>query len=320
MADKVTLVPPRDPWPFSIVAVEDLEALVADGLLRPLSGGPQPEWMAPASEADPTPPPGYVVSLIPFHERGFGVPASRFMRALLHYYGVELHNFNPNSIAQAAIFTAVCEGFLGIDPHWDLWTHLFSVELFASTTEAKKVRMAVRAGGCTLQLRPGLAQQYIPAILVSSNKGWQHRWLYLRNDDGRLLLFSQRVVTAAGVNWRWGATREKQEMLKPLLDALQKLRDEGLTAAGVVAAIHRRRVLPLAERRLQLSEMKSGVDLEGSQMSSASLSADDLRRWVAGTVGRLDAGALTQPAMRPDCGYVSLVRVRSFSCFAPSCL
>ena len=42
------------------------------------------------------------------------------MRALLHYYGVELHNLNPNSIAQAAIFAAVCEGFLRIDPHWDL--------------------------------------------------------------------------------------------------------------------------------------------------------------------------------------------------------
>jgi hypothetical protein len=272
------------------------------------------------SEADPTSPPGYVVSFIPFHERGFGVPASRFMRALLHYYGVELHNFNPNSIAQAAIFEAVCEGFLGIDPHWDLWTHLFSAELFASTMEAKKVRMAVRAGGCTLQLRPGRMQQYIPATLVSSNKGWQRRWFYLQNDDGRLSLFSQRVVTAAGTNWRWGATHEKQEKLQPLLDALQKLRDDGLTAARVVAAIHRRRVLPLAERRLQLSKMKPGVDLEGSLMSSASLSADDLRRRVAGMVGRLDAGALTQPVMRPERGYVSLVSVRSFSCFAPSYL
>jgi hypothetical protein len=38
------------------------------------------------------------------------------MRALLHYYEVELHNFNPNSIAQAAIFAAVCEGLLEIDP------------------------------------------------------------------------------------------------------------------------------------------------------------------------------------------------------------
>jgi hypothetical protein len=48
------------------------------------------------------------------------VPASRFMQALLHYYGVELHNFNPNSIAQVATFVAVCEGFSRIDPHWDL--------------------------------------------------------------------------------------------------------------------------------------------------------------------------------------------------------
>jgi hypothetical protein len=178
MADKVTIVPPCDPWPSSTIVVEDLEALVADGLLCPLSDGLQPEWMAP-SEAVPTRPPRYVVSFTPFHERGFGVPASRFMRSLLHYYGVELHNFNPNSIAQAAIFAAICEGFLGIDVHWDLWNHLFSAELFASTMEAKKVRMAVRAGSCTLQLRLGRMQQYIPATLVSSNKGWQRRWFYL---------------------------------------------------------------------------------------------------------------------------------------------
>jgi hypothetical protein len=318
MADKATIIPPRDLWPFSTVTVEDLQALVTEGLLHPLSGGPQPEWLAPGSEADPTPPPGYVASFIPFHEWGFGMPASRFMRVLPHYYGVELHNFNPNSIAQAAIFAAVCEGFLGIDPHWDLWTHLFSAEFFAASMDVKKVRMAVRAGGCTLQLRSGSTQQYIPASLVSSNKGWQNRWFYLRNDDGMLPPFSQRVVTAAGGNWRWGATRENQEKLQAVLCALQKLQAEGLTAAGVVAAIHRRRVLPLVERRLRLSEMKPGVDLEGSRMSSTSLSADDLLKRVVGTVGRLDAGALSQPSMRPDRGYVSLVSARSSSYFAPS--
>ena len=160
------------------------------------------------------------------------------------------------------------------------------MEFFAASTDVKKVRMAVRAGGCTLQLRSGRAQQYIPASLVSSNKGWQNRWFYLRNDDGVLPPFSQRVVTAAGNNWRWGATRENQEKLQPILHALQKLRDEGLTAAGVVAAIHLRRVLPLAERRLRLSEMKPGVNLEGSRMSSTSLSTDDLLKRVTSTVGR----------------------------------
>jgi hypothetical protein len=31
------------------------------------------------------------------------------------------------------------------------------------------------------------------------------------------------VVTAAGSNWRYGAAREKQEKLQPLLEALQEL-------------------------------------------------------------------------------------------------
>jgi hypothetical protein len=39
MADKATVVPLRDPWPFSTVTVEELEALVSDGLLHPLSSG-----------------------------------------------------------------------------------------------------------------------------------------------------------------------------------------------------------------------------------------------------------------------------------------
>jgi hypothetical protein len=70
----------------------------------------------------------------------------------------------------------------------------------------------------------------------------------------------------------------------------------------------------LAERRLRLSEMKPGVDLEGSRMSSTPLSTNDLLRRV-GTVGRLDAGVLNQPLMRPDHGYVSLVSVRPFFYF-----
>jgi hypothetical protein len=138
MDDRVTVISPRDPWPFSTVTADDLEALVSDGLLRPLSGDSQPEWMPPPSGAAPSPPPGYVVSFVSFHEPGFRVPASHFMRAILHVYGVELYNLSPNSISQAAIFAAVCEGYLGIAPHWDLWTHLFSAELFASPTGGKK--------------------------------------------------------------------------------------------------------------------------------------------------------------------------------------
>jgi hypothetical protein len=73
------------------------------------------------------------------------------------------------------------------------------------------------------------------------------------------------------------------------------------------------------ERWLLLSEMAPGVDLEGSQMPSVPLPADDLHRWVAGTVGRLDVSALTQLPMRPEHGCMSLVSVRSFFLLVSDC-
>jgi hypothetical protein len=45
----------------------------------------------PANHREPAPPEGYVVSFVAFHERGLGVPPSRFMRAIPYYYRVELH-------------------------------------------------------------------------------------------------------------------------------------------------------------------------------------------------------------------------------------
>ena len=74
----------------------------------------RPTWITPQQEeTEPNPPEGYVVSLVRLHERGFGVPVGRFMRALCEYYGVELHNFGPNSISQTATKTAACEMELG---------------------------------------------------------------------------------------------------------------------------------------------------------------------------------------------------------------
>jgi hypothetical protein len=93
-----------------------------------------------------------VVSFVAFHERGLEVPPSRFMRALLHYYKVELHHVAPNSISRAAIFTVVCEGYLGMEPHWNLWLHLFKAEHFAKKVGERGVQHAVHAGSYTLQV------------------------------------------------------------------------------------------------------------------------------------------------------------------------
>jgi hypothetical protein len=59
-------------------------------------------------DREPKPPHDYVVSFIRHHERGFSALASRFLRGLCYHYGVELHNFAPNTISQAATFVGVC--------------------------------------------------------------------------------------------------------------------------------------------------------------------------------------------------------------------
>ena len=106
------------PWGKSSATVAVLEQLVADRLLPRITDSGAPAWISPhPDETKPKTPQGYVVSFVRLHERGFGVPISRFMRALCEYYGTELHNFSPNSISQAAVFVAVCEGYLGIEAH-----------------------------------------------------------------------------------------------------------------------------------------------------------------------------------------------------------
>ena len=88
-----------DPWGPSDMSMEMLQSLVNDGLLCPVTDPNRPEWIAPSGEPEPRPRDGYIMSFVSFHKRGLILPVDRFMWVLPHYYGVELQNFNPNSIA-----------------------------------------------------------------------------------------------------------------------------------------------------------------------------------------------------------------------------
>jgi hypothetical protein len=122
------------------------------------------------------------------------------MRVLLHYYKVELHHFAPNSISQATIFVAVYEGYLGMEPHWHVWLHLFKAEHFTKKVGERGVRRAMHVGSCTLQVRAGRGEQYISAQLISSNSSWHDGWFYLHNDEDRLPRFSSRVLMSREEN------------------------------------------------------------------------------------------------------------------------
>ena len=74
-------------------------------------------WRVPVRiEVEPRPKENEVVSFIPFHLLGFGLPAHPLLRWLLYYYDLTLEG-----ILHLWVFIMLCEGFLGIPAHYDLW-------------------------------------------------------------------------------------------------------------------------------------------------------------------------------------------------------
>jgi hypothetical protein len=164
----VIIDPPA--WERSTATTLALNQLVAGGQLAANVDGQPAEWIVPSErERVPNPPYGYVISVIRFHKRGFTVPVSRFLRALCYHYGMELQNFAPNAISQAAMFVGVCEGFLGIPVNWDLWVHLFRVELHTLPTSELRTRRTARAAGLALAVRTSRKEEYMPCTMTTNN-------------------------------------------------------------------------------------------------------------------------------------------------------
>ena len=172
-------------WGRSGITPRRLEGLVRRGLLRLLSV--VGEWLLRGDESEPAPPKGYVVSFAVFHERGFAVPVHRFLRGLLDYYQVELQHLTPN-------------GVLGIDPHFDLWRHFFTVSLSKRKIGGNDV--CVPMGCASVHLRHTQSRGYPFMRLATSNKGWHSQWVYIRDDvSATLPRYTGRLIEEAPGSW-----------------------------------------------------------------------------------------------------------------------
>ena len=92
-------------------------------------------------------------------------------------------------------------------------------------------------------------------------------------------------------------------------DALQRLAGKGLTAAIVIANFHRRRVLPLMERKLPLFQMTGDAPYEGTRMVEEFLS-DSVSAQQAGRAVSQPPSDLTdywRISMRPEAVYIQVV-------------
>jgi len=70
--------------------------------------------------------------------------------------GVQLHHWTPNFILHISIFVHLCEAFLGIEPHFDLFQYFFYLKLHPNNSKVDVV------GGAGLQFRQGKKPKYIP--------------------------------------------------------------------------------------------------------------------------------------------------------------
>jgi hypothetical protein len=156
-------------WVVSSSTCEDLEEMVMDRILldEAMAG-----WPSANGERFPNPRTGELIIFEDFYRRGFELPAYPFVRKLLAYYGIALIHHNPNSILHLSIFINLCEAYLGIEPHFNLFCYFFHLKSFSG---AKVVRATY------LVLQDGKASGYKSVLLSTSNKGWKSKWFYTKN-------------------------------------------------------------------------------------------------------------------------------------------
>jgi hypothetical protein len=228
------------------------------------------------------------------------------MRALCYHHGVELHNFTPNAISQAATFVGICEGFLGIPVNWDLSVHLFRAELHTLATSEPRTRRAAR-------------RRFVARVAELAQGGVhpQHDDLQQRELGAGVVLplqlrplpppYTGKVLREKAISWHHGVSPPSHQVrLDSLLAALKHLADHGLTAGCVLANLHHRRIVPRMERWLSIFEMEEDTDpiaLAESRLLRdlfpGEYAATRARRAIDLRAGRCDNASLWAFAMLP---------------------
>ena len=113
------------------------------------------------------------------------------------------------------------------------------------------------------------------------------------------------------MKWGWGARADEQKRLDILLVSLEKLRHAGVTAATVAVAFHKRSLLPLAQRMVFMWEMTRETPWVGTRMLEALVFVMEISTRISRTISSDLTDSRVAP-MRPDRGYISLVRCRLY--------
>ena len=97
---------------------------------------------------------------------------------LLRYYRIQLHHLTPNSFVHISIFVHLCEAFLGIEPHFELFWFFLHLKPQPDSFVLDVV------GGAGLQLRQRKNREYISYSLSNKVIEWKPKWFYVENQLG----------------------------------------------------------------------------------------------------------------------------------------
>jgi hypothetical protein len=199
-------------WESSMVKERDLKAAKASGFIDD-----KDEVRVPDDELVPRPPAGFRVMFLPFLYRGLSLPVHEFFRGLLFYYGPQLHNLAPNSILQVACFITLCECYLGINPHWGLWKHLFYPKHHSSNL--------IRGVGFSRVGGTGYFEMNMAEFII----GWRRKWFYIKDRRTASQTFGLPEFVADALvqglaRWKHTLTEEEEVEVALMLSKIQTLR------------------------------------------------------------------------------------------------
>jgi hypothetical protein len=225
-------------WSMSVVMQEHLQNLMSLGYMI---AAKLATCRVPEDPTSHVPTGGYVVACTAFYERGFGVPSHRFLRSLLQFYGLELYHMTRSGILHMAAFMTLCEAYMGIEPHFNLWNYFFCTRL-QQGSDAKTAMF----GPVDIYVRSG--PEVDPYFLISMPDplvGWRRAWFLLRDDaDAPLPLFTGSHPVPHP-NWGYGVAQTNLSRLQPLLEAVQGLLQRGLMGVEILRIIFSHGAEPL---------------------------------------------------------------------------
>ncbi|KAK1608684.1 hypothetical protein QYE76_032357 [Lolium multiflorum] len=212
----------------------------------------------PGEENEPTPEPGERVVFGAHFDRGLGLPASRFFRRFLDFFGLQPHHLPANACVLLSCYVAFMEGYAGLWPDVEFWSRLFYLK--SQMTEGR----LRTCGAASIYPRAGSLFPKIPT--VDSVKNWQMSFFYVKNanpafDWINLPEYNPAPPTTR-LNWGHNAkSADPDAEVNLLWDFLGECVTGGrLSAEDLLCTYMERRVLPLQGRVHKIGHMSGRLD------------------------------------------------------------